>query len=191
MVEYAHTTGQDRNSFYSNPHIMSPHYTNGNGVNYFYPNAHLQQSPTDGGSYSAYGLPYVCYQTNPSMYMSTGPSTRVPYSLAPPSRPYQSSSRSLSYPFQPGTVPTQRLTTSHQQPRIAYHSELPIPHPIEIEDQESINESTMLSEPIVPALEGYPDVQKFDQLLHKYAIPCHNLSSLNLTPHKVRCQSVA
>ncbi len=36
------------------------------------------------------------------------------------------------------------------------------------ECQDSPNQGTMLSEPVVPALEGYPDVQEFDELMKWY-----------------------
>lgn len=35
------------------------------------------------------------------------------------------------------------------------------------ERQDSENENTMLSEPVVPALEGYPDVHDFDELMKR------------------------
>ncbi|KAJ5191189.1 uncharacterized protein N7498_010174 [Penicillium cinerascens] len=38
----------------------------------------------------------------------------------------------------------------------------------DIESQESRNESTMLSEPVVPPLDGFPDVKEFDQLMQSY-----------------------
>lgn len=38
----------------------------------------------------------------------------------------------------------------------------------EIEDQESHNEGTMLSEAVVPPLDGFPDVKEFDQLMQRY-----------------------
>jgi hypothetical protein len=37
----------------------------------------------------------------------------------------------------------------------------------EIEDQESHNEGTMLSEAVVPPLDGFPDVKEFDQLMQR------------------------
>jgi len=40
-------------------------------------------------------------------------------------------------------------------------------HEAEIESQESCNENTMLSEPVVPPLEGFPDVREFDQLMKR------------------------
>jgi hypothetical protein len=38
---------------------------------------------------------------------------------------------------------------------------------IETEDQDSVNRDTMLSEPVSPALEGYPDVKDFDLLIRR------------------------
>ncbi|KAJ5813880.1 uncharacterized protein N7503_000630 [Penicillium pulvis] len=38
----------------------------------------------------------------------------------------------------------------------------------EIEDQGSHNEGTMLSEAVVPPLDGFPDVKEFDQLMQSY-----------------------
>lgn len=40
----------------------------------------------------------------------------------------------------------------------------------EIESQESRHEETMLSEPVVPALDGFPDVKEFDQLMRRFVI---------------------
>jgi hypothetical protein len=36
---------------------------------------------------------------------------------------------------------------------------------IDTEDQDSVNRESMLSEPISPVLEGYPDVNEFDVLM--------------------------
>ena len=40
----------------------------------------------------------------------------------------------------------------------------------EIESQDSINEDTMLSEPIIPELDGYPVANAFDGIVREYAI---------------------
>lgn len=40
------------------------------------------------------------------------------------------------------------------------------PSETEIESQESQNESTMLSEAVVPLLEGFPDAEQFDRLIN-------------------------
>ena len=37
-----------------------------------------------------------------------------------------------------------------------------------IESQESPNEDTMLSEPVIPPLDGFPDVREFDRLMNRF-----------------------
>lgn len=37
----------------------------------------------------------------------------------------------------------------------------------DVESQESRNEGTMLSEPVMPPLDGFPDVKEFDQLMQR------------------------
>ena len=171
MTEYAPGSGQDRNTFYSNPHLVTPHYNNGNGVNYFYPQGQLQY-PTVTGSYSSYAPTYMSSgQSNapPLMYMSNGNSAGMPYSLAPPPRPHHLQSRTPSYPpYHRSTVPTQRSVGSAQLRR-AYGPDPVLTTAHDLESQESVNEDTMLSEPIEPPLEGYPDVKEFDHLLNQYA----------------------
>lgn len=166
MTEYAPASGRDRNTYYSNPHLVTPHYTNGNGVNYFYPQGQLQLPAT--GTYAACTPMYTSSpQPGPQspMYMPNHSSAGVPYSLAPPPRHYPAQPRTLSYPpYHTGVVPTQRGMVTHQLRR-AYNPDLALAHVNEIESQESINEDSMLSEPIVPVLEGYPDVAEFDQLM--------------------------
>lgn len=41
----------------------------------------------------------------------------------------------------------------------------------DIESQESRNEGNMSSEPVVPALDGFPDVKEFDQLMQRSGFP--------------------
>jgi hypothetical protein len=48
---------------------------------------------------------------------------------------------------------------------------------IGIESQESLNENTMLSEPVIPPLEGFPSVREFDQLIRWYAVSFRPLNS--------------
>jgi hypothetical protein len=37
----------------------------------------------------------------------------------------------------------------------------------DLENQDSRNEDTMLSEPIIPPLEGFPNVKEFDKLVKR------------------------
>jgi hypothetical protein len=48
-----------------------------------------------------------------------------------------------------------------------YYTGHDVLHEVEIESQESRQEISMLSEPVVPPLEGFPDVREFDQLMKK------------------------
>ncbi|PTU20955.1 hypothetical protein P175DRAFT_0458907 [Aspergillus ochraceoroseus IBT 24754] len=41
-------------------------------------------------------------------------------------------------------------------------------HETDLESQDSRNEDTMLSEPIIPSLDGFPNVKEFDQLVKSY-----------------------
>ena len=41
----------------------------------------------------------------------------------------------------------------------------------DVESQESQNEDSMMSEPVVPPLEGFPNVEEFDQLMKRYFLP--------------------
>ena len=68
-------------------------------------------------------------------------------------------------PYQSSTLPTQRLAPPHQ--RLALGTDFSLGPMADIESQESVNQESMLSEPIVPALDGYPDVKEFDDLMKR------------------------
>lgn len=65
-----------------------------------------------------------------------------------------------------GLHPPQYMTQSRYLSSPRY---LPLREALEteIENQESRNEGTMLSEAVVPALDGFPDVKEFDQLMQR------------------------
>jgi hypothetical protein len=72
----------------------------------------------------------------------------------------------MSYsPYQPLGLPSQRQSVTH--PRLALGTDMSLNPMADIESQESVNQDTMLSEHIVPPLEGYPDVKEFDELMKK------------------------
>jgi hypothetical protein len=65
-----------------------------------------------------------------------------------------------------------QYSSEHSIPSMTTQDDPKIHHPpqyseIEIESQESRNEISKLSEPVVPALDGFPDVKEFDQLMQK------------------------
>ncbi|EEH16898.2 hypothetical protein PABG_06985 [Paracoccidioides brasiliensis Pb03] len=71
----------------------------------------------------------------------------------------------LSHGYQ---YPIHYIAQSRYPPSQRY---LTIPDPlrdVEIERQESCNENLMVSEPVLPPLEGFPDVGEFDQLVASY-----------------------
>ncbi|OJJ44842.1 hypothetical protein ASPZODRAFT_70363 [Penicilliopsis zonata CBS 506.65] len=77
----------------------------------------------------------------------------------------------------PPTPAPDQLRYRHQPSQYMSHSRyiqspryLPIREVLDsdIESQESRNEGTMLSEPIIPPLNGFPDVREFDQLMRSY-----------------------
>lgn len=89
------------------------------------------------------------------------------YQTLPPARdvlPQQPRMMSHSA-YQSSTLPTQRQALSH--PRLALGTDFNLNPMADIESQDSFNQDTMLSEPMVPPLEGYPDVKEFDELMKR------------------------
>lgn len=94
------------------------------------------------------------------------------------SSPYnQYSTQHFASHYSPGHSATEQVRLQHQppqyitQPRYQDSRYLPFRdafNETEIENQDSANESSMLSEPVVPALDGFPDVREFDQLMRGY-----------------------
>ncbi|EEP79219.1 predicted protein [Uncinocarpus reesii 1704] len=107
-----------------------------------------------------------------------------PHQLLPPYNPHSAdqsplnSSYTCSQPLYPQSPPSSLASPGYQYPqqyaaqsryspsnRFYFHDSL---REVEIESQESFNEHTMLSEPVIPPLEGFPDVREFDQLMKSY-----------------------
>lgn len=86
------------------------------------------------------------------------PTGQSMFAQSPPQHPLLS--HGCQYPQQ--YVPQSRYPHPHRC--FPLHDSLREP---EIEGQESCNEQTMMSEPVVPALEGFPDVREFDQLMKR------------------------
>lgn len=168
MTDYAPRGSPDQNSFYTNQHLGMSHHCNGNGYNYLYNNGQVQYEPVN-ASYSSYSPTYLPSQhgTSSSMYMPTPTSmAHQHYQLLPPTRPTMPQQPRYSFPgYSSSNVPTQRPP---QQPRLQLGHELSLNPMADIESQESCNSENMLSEPILPALDGYPDVHEFDDLMKRY-----------------------
>ncbi|KAJ5562271.1 hypothetical protein N7461_001032 [Penicillium sp. DV-2018c] len=82
--------------------------------------------------------------------------------------PYTSELPSMTTPDDPRLHhPPQFMPQSHYLRGPRYHPRDPMAE-VEIESQESHNEATLLSEALVPAPSGFPDVKEFDKLMQSY-----------------------
>lgn len=162
MTEYAPSRrSQDLNLFLPTGHHTTSHYQNPNGVHYLFNNSQVQ--------YPSVNTNYSPYQTQ-----------CLPNQSLPNSNTYLSSSSSMAYNYQPSfsrtpVVPSQPLAattapfyspTTTQRPQMwdPKYEAYSIP---DTESQESFNENTKASEPVEPAMEGYPDVKDFDDLMKR------------------------
>ena len=165
MTDYAPRSSQDYNSFPYNQHLAMPHYSNGNGLSYLYGNGQIQYQtvstpcstylPSYGSGQETSTAPVYMPTTAGNQYHFPLTSTRVP--TLP--------SQSRAYPTSTHYFPASAHRTSTHHPRLAPprdHSSMDCTEP-----QESPNGDTMLSEPVLPPLEGYPDVREFDELMKR------------------------
>ncbi|KAL2424434.1 hypothetical protein ABEF94_010941 [Exophiala dermatitidis] len=167
MTDYAPRSSQDYNTFFPDPHVAVSPYSNGNGINYLYGNGQVQ--------YQAVSAPCQAYATafpssqgtlsNP-VYMPNGSGHHVQYPVT--------NNRVPTVPSQSRALPHETYyPTTSSDPRSAAHQPRLVPprdfsQMDSTECQESPNEDTMLSEPVMPPLEGYPDVHEFDSLMKRY-----------------------
>ena len=165
MTDYAPRGSQDQNSFFSTSPFGMSQYSNGNGMPYYY-NSQIPYS-TVNGSYSTYSNNYLPSQNGPPspMYLSNPSNMAMQYQLLPPARPQMPQPRSLSYPYNAHSLPTQR--SAQPRPRLGLPSDIHLNPMADIEDQTSYNADSMLSEAVDPPLEGYPDVKEFDELMQR------------------------
>ncbi|WEW56320.1 hypothetical protein PRK78_001763 [Emydomyces testavorans] len=133
---------------------MSHQYHNDEGQQYGY-----NRSGQYGLSQPSF-QPYPHNLLSPYNHHSADPSPlNSSQSLYPQSPPNSLTSPGYQYPQY---VSQSRYSPSH---RFYFHDSL---REVEIESQESFNEHSMLSEPVMPPLEGFPDVREFDQLMKSY-----------------------
>ncbi|KAI2794282.1 hypothetical protein POX_a00874 [Penicillium oxalicum] len=120
-------------------------------------------------SYNPYGTQFSPPYGQPSLLSPGIQHLQYASDHATPSMSTAEEMRMHQHPHHPHPHPsTQYMTQSRylQSPRY-----LPLRDALsetEIESQESRHEETMLSEPVVPALDGFPDVKEFDQLMRSY-----------------------
>lgn len=108
-------------------------------------------------------------------YSSYGTQFNSPYS---PQSALSTSAQHLASHYSSGHSTPDQVRLQHPPPQYITHSRylqspryLPLRDALnetEIESQESTNENTMLSEPVMPPLDGFPDVREFDQLMKRY-----------------------
>lgn len=177
MPKYAPPrSGQDLNPFMTCSPLTMPHYANTNSPTYNYTlqPRHGEYSPL----YSAYATTFISSQTEElqclSKHLQMTPqypyNTSILGSTASPHRPLaQATPCSIqqlsSHPFSQG------LRYSN------HHDLFQLP---EVESQDSVNESTMRSEPVLPPLSGFPDVRDFDRLVNRCVL-------VLLCRHRYRC----
>ncbi|OCT45644.1 hypothetical protein CLCR_01528 [Cladophialophora carrionii] len=165
MTEYAPRSSQDYNSFPYNQHLSMSHYSNGNGLSYLYGNGQIQYPPVNPQcpTYSPSYAPSQGTSTIP-LYMPTTSGHQLQYSLANTRIPPTLPSQSRPYPSHYVSSSTHRASSHHQ--RLASPRDYSSMDGTECQD--SPNQDTMLSEPVVPPLDGYPDVHEFDELMKRY-----------------------
>ena len=162
MTEYAPPrSSQDLNFFLPTGNHAMSHYQNPSGVHYLFNNSQVHY-PSVNTTYSTY--PTQCVPTQ----QSANSNTYLP-SSSPMAYNYQPSfSRTPMVPSQPRATASAPFFSpqSSQRPQIRdpRYETYSIP---DTESQESFNEATKASEPVEPAMEGYPDVKEFDELMKR------------------------
>ena len=189
MTEYAPRSSQDYNTFPYDQHLAMSHYSNGNGLSYLYGNGQIQYQ-TVSTPCSTYSPTYPSSQGTSSngLYMPTSSGQAFQYfppnARVPPTLP----SQSRAYPMGSNYV-----TSSAHRSLPQHHQRLASPReytPMDCtECQDSPNQDTMLSEPVVPPLDGYPDVHEFDELMKRCDIRV--LSGIQLIWHSSYVQDLS
>lgn len=166
MTDYAPRSSQNCNLLASSTHLAMPHYSNSNGLSCFVYNGQTPYQAMAGPcpTYPASYLPSHSAPPTP-LFMSDHSGFGLHYpgtSMRAPTLPSQSRQLSTRHYFPP---PLSRDRSVHPQQLCSMPQEYAqIDH---TEDQDSGNSKTMLSEPVHPALEGFPDVHAFDNLMDR------------------------
>lgn len=154
-------SSQDVNHFMASTSLTIPHYThNDNNYNCSPHPQYENVSPT----YSTYAASFISSQNQDTHYLSDNlqMAAQYPYStplLSSGASHHRALAQTTPYPFQ--QLSQQPFA---QSPRYSNHHD-PYQHS-DVESQESVNERTMLSEPVLPPLDGFPDIKEFDQLIN-------------------------
>lgn len=163
LTDYHNRSNEWPYGFSNQQHIL-PHYQTPSGFSCLSSNHQMQYSPVT-STYAGYPPTYYSSGTQGAIHWPSVSTGAAQYSVRPPPR-------SATLPSQPriqsrsgyygSSTPSQR--SSH----LSLRSNVPLDFMLmDTEDQDSSNRDTMLSEPIEPALSGYPKVQDFDNLMKK------------------------
>jgi len=163
LTEYPVKHEQNWSHLYNTSPTNMPHYPSSGGLNYMTGSHHTHYSPA-ATTYSTYSAPYVATSSSQAAFYLPM-SNSMPYSVRPPPRSatLPSQHRTLSRAGY-GTPTTQSQHSPHLPLRTSMAVDLSI---MDTEEQDSVNCGTMKSESIEPPLQGYPEVNAFDNLMKK------------------------
>jgi hypothetical protein len=155
-------SSQDLNQFMASPPLAMPHYANNDNANYNYsPHPHYESvSPT----YSTYAASFISSQNQDTHYLSDNLQMAAQYPYSPTVLDNSAShhrplAQTAPYSFQQLSQHPLSQSPRYSNPHDPYHLS-------DVESQESVNENTMLSEAVLPPLDGFPDIKDFDRLIH-------------------------
>jgi len=160
MTEHTPRSGQEPNSLLPNAHMVMPHYSSNGGASYIYGPGQV--------SYTAVNAAYPTYTTTYSPNNNTTHFTPESSQMA---IHYQQNSTTLaaSLSQRSSAAQPQYPASQSSMQQYSYANRAALSRDsyslVDTEDQDSVNRVTMLSEPVSPVLEGYPDVNEFDVLM--------------------------
>lgn len=163
MSNYTPPRSQDSNHFIASSPLTMAHYANSDNGNYNYtPSSHYENISS---TYSTYPASFLPNQNQETAYQSENlqMASQYPYDtsiLGNATSHQRPLAQTTSYPLQ--------QISQHCHPQSPRYPNTNDPYPApDVESQESVNEHTMLSEPVMPPLDGFPDINDFDRLIHR------------------------
>jgi hypothetical protein len=166
-------SSQDLNHFMAGPPLMMAHYANDENADYNYtPHSQYENAHP---AYSTYWNSFISSQQQGTHYLSDclQMAAQYPYNmsnLGTSTCHHRSSGQTNPYSF--------HQLSQNPLSQSARYSNIHDPYQLsDIESQESVNENTMLSEPVLPPLEGFPDLKDFDRLISRYVLLCISIAT--------------
>jgi hypothetical protein len=160
MTEHTPRNGQELNSLLANAHIVMPHYSSNGGASDLYGPDQVPYTPIN-----------AVYPTSTTIYSPNNNTTPFTLESSQMAIHYQPNSTNLAAGLSQRSTVAQPeyLASQPSMQRRSYANRAALSRGsrtlIATEDQDSVNRETMLSEPVSPGLEGYPDVKEFDALM--------------------------